>query len=230
MPLPIPRNKEKKSEFVSRCISDLTDSGEFKTQDQRIAVCYKQFDQAKAGADVIAGYGMNEFIYNFISSEGEYECEDCEYEGGKASKCPKCGSPNYEEDKQDKEGDLDEAEEATSSNIFFPKSWEYATKEEVEFDESDIIDFNLSEYLAAASEYQGRNVKLNKPFRTSGGPKKFAVYVKNPSGKIVIVRFGDPNMKIKKNIPARRKSFRARHNCDNPGPKHKARYWACKSW
>jgi hypothetical protein len=81
-----------------------------------------------------------------------------------------------------------------------------------------------------ASEYQGRKVTLNKPFRTSNGPKKFAVYVKNESGNVVIVRFGDPNMTIKKNIPERRKSFRARHNCENPGPKWKARYWACKSW
>lgn len=85
-------------------------------------------------------------------------------------------------------------------------------------------------YVGEASEYQGRKVTLNKPFRTSNGPKKFAVYVKNESGNVVIVRFGDPNMKIKKNIPERRKSFRARHNCDNPGPKWKARYWACKSW
>jgi hypothetical protein len=81
-----------------------------------------------------------------------------------------------------------------------------------------------------ASEYQGRKVTLNKPFRTSNGPKKFAVYVKNESGNVVIVRFGDPNMTIKKNIPERRKSFRARMNCDNPGPKWKSRYWACKSW
>jgi hypothetical protein len=85
-------------------------------------------------------------------------------------------------------------------------------------------------YVGEASEYQGRKVTLNKPFRTSDGPKKFAVYVKNESGNVVIVRFGDPNMKIKKNIPERRKSFRARHNCDNPGPKWKARYWSCKAW
>lgn len=83
---------------------------------------------------------------------------------------------------------------------------------------------------AQGSEYQGRKVTLNKPFRTPGGPKKFAVYVKNESGNVVIVRFGDPNMKIKKNIPARRKSFRARHNCDSPGPKWKARYWSCRAW
>lgn len=86
-------------------------------------------------------------------------------------------------------------------------------------------------YMGEASEYQGRKVTLNKPFRTPSGPKKFAVYVKNESGNVVIVRFGDPNMKIKKNIPERRKSFRARHGCDkNPGPRWKARYWACKSW
>jgi len=81
-----------------------------------------------------------------------------------------------------------------------------------------------------AAEYKGRKVTLNKPFRTPSGPKKFAVYTKNESGNVVIVRFGDPNMKIKKNIPERRKSFRARHNCDNPGPKWKARYWSCRAW
>ena len=80
------------------------------------------------------------------------------------------------------------------------------------------------------AEYKGRKVTLNKPFRTPSGPKKFAVYTKNESGNVVIVRFGDPNMKIKKNIPERRKSFRARHNCDNPGPKWKARYWSCRAW
>jgi|LakMenEpi03Aug12_release.lakeMendotaPanAssembly.Ray.scaffolds.fasta_scaffold00123_77 hypothetical protein len=85
-------------------------------------------------------------------------------------------------------------------------------------------------YLGEASEYQGRKVQLNKPFRTPKGPKKFSVYVKNEKGNVVKVNFGDPNMKIKKNIPERRKSFRARHNCDNPGPKWKARYWSCKAW
>lgn len=83
---------------------------------------------------------------------------------------------------------------------------------------------------AQAAEYQGRKVKLGKPFRTPKGPKKFSVYVKNPKGNVVKVNFGDPNMKIKKNIPGRRKNFRARHNCDNPGPRHKARYWSCRAW
>ena len=81
-----------------------------------------------------------------------------------------------------------------------------------------------------AAEYQGRKVTLNKPFLTPDGPKKRSVYVKNEKGNVVKVNFGDPNMKIKKNDPARRKSFRSRHNCDNPGPKWKARYWSCKAW
>jgi hypothetical protein len=80
----------------------------------------------------------------------------------------------------------------------------------------------------AAEEKKGKT--LNKPFRTSGGPKKFSVYVKNEKGNIVKVNFGDPNMEIKRDDPARRKSFRARHNCDNPGPKTKAKYWSCKMW
>ena len=94
-------------------------------------------------------------------------------------------------------------------------------------------DFELmrKEKKSDAAEYQGRKVTLNKPFRTPDGPKKFAVYTKNGSGNVVIVRFGDPNMEIKKDNPARRKSFRARHKCDSaPGPKWKARYWSCKMW
>lgn len=81
-----------------------------------------------------------------------------------------------------------------------------------------------------AAEYKGRKVTLNKPFRTSGGPKKFGVYTKNEKGNVVLVRFGDPNMEIKRDDPQRRKNFRSRHNCDNPGPKWKARYWSCYQW
>jgi len=78
------------------------------------------------------------------------------------------------------------------------------------------------------AEYQGRKVPLNKPMQ--GDVKKSKVYVKKPNGKVVKVNFGDKNMKIKKSNPERRKSFRARHNCDNPGPKWKARYWSCRAW
>ena len=80
------------------------------------------------------------------------------------------------------------------------------------------------------AEYQGRKVKLNKPMQ--GDTAKFKVYVKNDKGNVVKVNFGAKGKKnrIKKSDPARRKSFRARHNCDNPGPKYKARYWSCRKW
>ncbi len=84
------------------------------------------------------------------------------------------------------------------------------------------------------AEYQGRKVKLNKIMQ--GDQKKFKVYVKNPKGNVVKVNFGQGGkakggtMRIRKSNPGARKSFRARHNCDNPGPKHKARYWACRTW
>ena len=80
------------------------------------------------------------------------------------------------------------------------------------------------------AEYQGRKVELNKPRRLSGDSKKFGVYVKNEKGNVVQVKFGDPNMDIKRDDPEKRRQFRARHNCDNPGPKYKARYWSCKMW
>ena len=84
--------------------------------------------------------------------------------------------------------------------------------------------------LINEAKYKGKKVTLNKPFYTPGGPKKRSVYVKNEKGNIVKVNFGDPNMKIKKSGPSHRKSFRARHNCENPGPKTKARYWSCRAW
>jgi len=88
------------------------------------------------------------------------------------------------------------------------------------FNEDDVVD---------EAEYQGRKVQLGKPMQ--GDVKKFKVYVKDPkTGNVKKVNFGDPDMKIKKSNPKRRKSFRARHNCDNPGPRTKARYWSCRKW
>jgi hypothetical protein len=78
------------------------------------------------------------------------------------------------------------------------------------------------------AKYQGREVPLGKPM--AGDVKKKKVYVKKPNGKVVKVNFGDKKMRIKKSNPARRKSFRARHNCKNPGPRWKARYWSCRAW
>ena len=82
--------------------------------------------------------------------------------------------------------------------------------------------------ITEKAEYNGRPVDLNNP--TKGDVKKYKVYVKNEKGNVVKVEFGDPNMEIKRDDPARRANFRARHNCDNPGPKYKARYWSCKFW
>jgi len=97
----------------------------------------------------------------------------------------------------------------------------------------------IDEDMFEEAEYRGRKVKLNKPMR--GDVKKFKVYVKDPrTGNVKKVNFGhggtsakrkgEKTMKIKKSNPKRRKSFRARHNCDNPGPKTKARYWSCRMW
>ena len=86
---------------------------------------------------------------------------------------------------------------------------------------------NTSEVIEEG-EYQGRKVELNKPMQ--GDVKKFKVYVKNDKGNVVKVNFGAKGMVIKKDNPAARKSFRARMNCDNPGPKWKANYWSCKKW
>lgn len=78
------------------------------------------------------------------------------------------------------------------------------------------------------AEYQGRKVQLGKPMK--GDVKKSKVYVRGPKGNVVKVNFGDKKMRIKKSNPNRRKSFRARHNCSNPGPRWKARYWSCRAW
>ena len=80
------------------------------------------------------------------------------------------------------------------------------------------------------AEYQGKTVALNKPFRTPGESKKFAVYVKNSEGNVVIVRFGDPVLSIKRDDPERRKNFRARHSCDTADEPTTPRYWSCRMW
>jgi hypothetical protein len=207
MPIPKPKKSEDRNKFISRCMGDSTMNKDYPDNKQRIAVCLGQTK----------------------SSLLEQVCDILDYDP--------------------------DSELVTDANVVFPQENEYIDLGE-ENEEYNIpiigkyayMDPKTQEYyyfqtpgvkkkndrnlifVAEASEYQGRKVQLNKPFRTSNGPKKFAVYVKNESGNVVIVRFGDPNMKIKKNIPSRRKSFRARHNCENPGPKWKARYWSCKAW
>ena len=207
---------------------------------------FSEQDLEEAKQDLIAA-GVLETSLNEEVDEALFEnsyldeCEDCE----------------NEEDAYGSEEEIDE------DNFYIPEESEYVTAEEVELDESEIIEVEAaglwenirkkkaregknykpakpgdkdrpqkeSWERAKGAEYQGRKVTLNKPFRTSGGPKKFAVYTKNESGNVVIVRFGDKNMEIRRDDPNRRRNFRARHNCDTPGPKFKARYWSCQwSW
>ena len=96
-------------------------------------------------------------------------------------------------------------------------------------EEDDVTSKETDDTKYAKSD-KNKGKKLNKPFRTPGGPKKFSVYVKNENGNTVKVNFGDPERKIRRDDPERRKNFRARHNCDSPGPRTKARYWSCRNW
>jgi hypothetical protein len=119
--------------------------------------------------------------------------------------------------------------------VDFPNEDELTLTDDADFHEAfGVLAYPTEEIWEA--EYQGRTVKLNKP--TRGDVKKFKVYVKDPkTGNVKKVNFGHggtsakrPTMRIRKSNPAARRSFRARHNCDNPGPKTKARYWSCRKW
>lgn len=135
---------------------------------------------------------------------------------------------------KDLAGILVSANQATSAAV-------EAVTENTEYDDAVLDDGTLvcagclqellesQRTIIQEAKYQGRTVQLNKPMK--GDVKKSKVYVKDPkTGNVKKVNFGDKNMKIKKSNPKRRKSFRARHNCENPGPKTKARYWSCRAW
>jgi hypothetical protein len=92
-----------------------------------------------------------------------------------------------------------------------------------EDEDADVDDFDEIE----EAKLGGRTVKLNKPFRTPGGPRKFSVYTKNDKGNVVKVSFGQPGMKVNNADPDKARSFRKRMRCDQPGPKWKAKYWSC---
>ena len=111
-----------------------------------------------------------------------------------------------------------------------PLEEDYYHISDATYDDGTIAeDIEFWDDVLEEAEYQGRKVTLNKPMR--GDVKKSKVYVKDPkTGNVKKVNFGDPNMKIRKSNPKARKSFRARHNCKNPGPKTKARYWSCRAW
>jgi len=222
MPIPKPKQNEDSQKFVARCMGNETMKKDYPDQKQRVAICLGQTRKKSKGNllnQVLDILGLS-FAYN--------DCEEC---GDVEEVVLSTIVPPKDEDY------VDFGEQTEELEIPSVATYEYmdpVTYEKYYFERRGNYKKD-GRYLryegeAKAAEYQGRKVTLNKPFRTPSGPKKFAVYTKNESGNVVIVRFGDPNMKIKKNIPSRRKSFRARHNCDNPGPKWKARYWSCKAW
>lgn len=222
MPIPKRKQNEDSQKFVSRCMSNETMKKEYPDIKQRVAICLGQ-TRTKSG--------LFDYVLDILGFSLSYN--DCE----------ECGS----------------VEEISLSNIIPPNEQDYVDFGE-ETEELTIPAIAKYEYVdpitwekyyferrgnykkdgrylryegeAKASEYQGRKVTLNKPFRTPDAKKKFAVYVKKPDGKVVIVRFGDPERSIKKHIPERRKNFRARHGCDkDPGPKWKPKWWSCQwSW
>ena len=209
MPIPSRKQNEDFSKFTSRCMSDPTMIKEYPEEKQRYAVCTAKSKSSllEQVCDIIEekNLGSTEELtpFNFIIPE------DSDYI------------------------DYDEETETVDVNLIASFIYRDINTEELFYFSSKSNHYREGhqlEYVSEAAEYQGRKVKLGKPFRTPDGPKKMSVYVKNDKGNVVKVNFGDPNMEIKKDNPARRKSFRARHNCDNPGPRWKAKYWSCKAW
>ena len=217
MPIPQPNQNEKNDKFIARCMSNETMKKEYPDSKQRVAVCIGQTKKNKSS-----------LLQNVLDILGwTLSCEECEHGFTEEVDLLKAYIPS--------ENEYIDCDEPTEDLVI--AKYEYIdplTREIYYFDRMRDYRKNGRKLIyqgrADSSEYQGKKVTLNKPFRTPDGPKKFSVYVKNEKGNVVKVNFGDPNMKIKKNIPERRKSFRARHNCDNPGPKWKARYWSCKAW
>ena len=164
----------------------------------------EQFDEAA---------GKKDACYRKVKAR--YDVWPSAYASGALVKCRKVGAANWG-NKSKKESVYEEYDVVNEQDY---KDFINYMKENYD---------GLSESVLEEAEYQGRKVKLGKP--TQGDVKKFKVYVKNPKGNVVKVNFGQKGMNIKKDNPGARKSFRARHNCDNPGPRHKARYWSCRKW
>jgi hypothetical protein len=217
MPVPKPNRDENKQAFVSRCMSNDTMKKEYPDSKQRAAICLGQTRGS-----------VSDHVFEILNLS--LSCNDCENDDSEEINIANLVPPKQEDY-------VDFGEETEELILPSTAAYEYidpVTYEKYYFERKGNYKkdgrYLRYEGKTQSSEYQGRKVTLNKPFRTPGGPKKMSVYVKNDKGNVVKVNFGDPNMKIKKNIPSRRKSFRARHNCDNPGPKWKARYWSCKAW
>ena len=169
----------------------------------------EQFDEAA---------GKKDACYHKVKAR--YDVWPSAYASGALVKCRKVGAANWgNKSKKESVEEYDVVNEQDYQEFISYMKETYGTMKESQLEEA---------------EYQGRKVKLGKIMQ--GDAKKFKVYVKNPKGNVVKVNFGQGGdakggtMRIRKSNPKARKSFRARHNCDNPGPKYKARYWACRTW
>ena len=153
--------------------------------------------------------------------KARYDVWPSAYASGALVKCRRVGAKNWGNKSKKKES----VKEYDVENIQDSKDFQNYMKENY---------WRVDESHLEEAEYQGRKVKLGKPMQ--GDVKKFKVYVKNPKGNVVKVNFGQGGdakggtMRIRKSNPKARANFRARHNCDNPGPRHKARYWSCRKW
>ena len=187
----------------------------------------EQFDEAA---------GKKDACYHKVKAR--YDVWPSAYASGALVKCRKVGAKNWG-NKSKKEGFSSDAQRrAAFASGYEEKGKKKKKKESVEesYDiwmEDGSWGYTMTGLLPEA-EYQGRKVKLGKPMQ--GDVKKFKVYVKNPKGNVIKVNFGQGGdakggtMRIRKSNPKARKAFRSRHNCDNPGPRHKARYWSCRKW
>ena len=181
---------------------------------------------------VLSEEGKKDACYHKVKAR--YDVWPSAYASGALTKCRKVGAANWGNKSKKKNESLNEEvseEEMTDAEIKQLRKITGQLKNSAKMhkDQAEDIEGIISEDQLEEAEYRGRKVKLNKPMR--GDVKKFKVFVKDPkTGNVKKVNFGDPNMRIKKSNPKRRKSFRARHNCDNPGPKTKARYWSCRKW
>lgn len=221
MPIPQKGEKETVQDFLSRCMGDSTMNTEYPDKSQRYAVCMRSVKASYMDSIEYAHYDETYGSTEEINENNFYIPEDEEYLSLASCDC------DDEDDDEDEEYDLAKDKPGLWENIRKKKERmgdNYRPAKPGDKDRPDPKSFKKSQAK------ENTKVKLNKPFRTPSGPKKFSVYVKNDKGNVVKVNFGDPNMSIKRDDPESRKSFRARHNCDNPGPKWKAKYWSCKFW
>lgn len=231
MPLPKPSPNEDKRSFISSCMANDKMKQEYPDPSQRYAVCSRQ----ASGESMLNRIDESLYFQTFGSEEDvDYESmyipADGEYLDFGEEVEEVTMNPDYFCFVRKHVLNVEVAEDGLWDNIRKKKEREGKKYKPAKPGDPDRPSKD-SWKKAQSEEKPGKKVKLNSPFRTPKGPKKFSVYVRNDKNNVVKVNFGDPNMDIKRDDPARRKSFRARHQCDtNPGPKWKARYWSCRFW